>query len=584
MDARETCRAMRERLAGNMERIMKATSRTILDKLGELRSEVIHLESDIWKTGDAFDDFAYLVADGAVQAAMQILMIEFEDFIKGKFVHFQTKITEYETIIERLRQCVETSRSSLGAKRRDVICADGIILRQSQPSEDSGGPGAVDGQSVTAGGSTRLTSGCKQEPDLSDSTEMKSNCSLVDLSTSSPRSYRNCEMKRSRRSRDQVHPETTFHAANGRTHFGLRRSDLGGVNVQSGADPGFKTEEEDSELVLRNTVQEDTPVDIDVVSDNDVEQKATSINKECVNVKEESSEVELSSRPKVAVDCIVKDTFPVSAVKERHQLLARQNCGPVEENSPFKIRKDCMQMGGVERLQQVHFLDMQHTSDDCSDTMGNVYLIRKHRRSHSIDEPYQCTECGKMFRWTGSLKIHQRIHTGEKPYKCAECGKTFNQAGHLRSHQKIHTRDKPFNCTECGKTFKWACSLKIHQRIHTGEKPYQCIECGKTFNQAGHLSSHQKIHTRDKPFNCSECGKTFKWACSLKMHQRIHTQEKPYQCTECGKAFNQNVNLKHHQRVHAGDKQYQCVECGDTFRMFQHLRYHQKIHMGEQRY
>ncbi|NWW48061.1 ZNF85 protein, partial [Pedionomus torquatus] len=98
----------------------------------------------------------------------------------------------------------------------------------------------------------------------------------------------------------------------------------------------------------------------------------------------------------------------------------------------------------------------------------------------------------KCYNDSSTLRRHRRSHTEEKPYQCPSFGAV------VALLKKIpHRVERPFRCSHCGKKFHSGFLLVTHQRIHTGEKPYTCPTCQKTFRQASHRTRHQEIHRRN---------------------------------------------------------------------------------------
>ncbi|XP_028670682.2 zinc finger protein 436-like [Erpetoichthys calabaricus] len=609
MDAEDSWRLLKELLASRIEPTAKATSRSVLHKLEELRNGVKGREEEseeLRHEEGAFDYYVALITEEAVMSAVEIVMAESEAFVKKLCADYTSRISRYEKEIERFKQQLDTLGGELGhvswKDRRFTRSpyASGTGDTPFNPSRDAGAVGAEDGParlqwaSRKAGDWIGQRDKRKAEPELLGSIRTDSNWSLADQDPNRSvafSSHKKAEVSvRSRRRKGT--PESIV----GMAHACLGFLELGNENGERAPDLSFwKSERGATKQVSSFCKDDDTQVNSAEMSDDSLNPASSSNNEVEFNIKEEVLEVELSpgtKNQKLTKDCASEEIFSDHDVNESEQGAAIQGSpsssswleiGPGGEHGDKErggIR--LMQRGIMEKLKKVHAVGEPHASDNSPKTFSKSHPLTIHQTVPTEPEkPFQCTQCGKCFREAAHLKLHQRTHSTAKVYQCPECGKTFNHSGNFREHQKVHTGERPYQCTECGKCFTQAIDLRRHTRTHTGEKPYQCTECGKCFSHSVSLRDHQRTHTGEKPYHCDVCGKCFSQSSHLKLHQRIHTGEKPYQCSECGKTFTKASNLKVHQRVHTGEKPYQCTECGKTFSQGIDLRRHQKVHSGE---
>ena len=103
-------------------------------------------------------------------------------------------------------------------------------------------------------------------------------------------------------------------------------------------------------------------------------------------------------------------------------------------------------------------------------------------RTHTGEQPYQCSECDINLSNKNYFIDHMRTHTGEQPYHCYQCDMTFSHYDNLIIHIRTHTRDKLYNCNQCDMSFSNNSNLIRYMITHTEKKPFHCISHLETHN------------------------------------------------------------------------------------------------------
>ncbi|XP_060591566.1 uncharacterized protein LOC132746439 [Ruditapes philippinarum] len=166
-----------------------------------------------------------------------------------------------------------------------------------------------------------------------------------------------------------------------------------------------------------------------------------------------------------------------------------------------------------------------------------------------------CHICGDAFYVKRQLQEHMVSHV-EKSLQCdfQGCLWTFSTSNALKRHKLTHTNENPFICPTCGYSTKSDKYLKKHEQIHTKEKQFVCEHCPYKAMTRTHLRRHMRIHLGVKPFKCPYCS----YACNTHDNIRKHILEtsfhkglKVYPCilcsysTNCTKDYRTHILLNH---------------------------------------
>lgn len=98
----------------------------------------------------------------------------------------------------------------------------------------------------------------------------------------------------------------------------------------------------------------------------------------------------------------------------------------------------------------------------------------------------------------------------------------------MRRHEKSHTEEESFNCSQCGLKFSRKENLDRHKVSH-GETNFQCNICKKVLKDSRALQEHEFTHLVAKGYKCSICEEMFysssKYFNHLSVMHNIQKQE-----------------------------------------------------------
>ena len=194
---------------------------------------------------------------------------------------------------------------------------------------------------------------------------------------------------------------------------------------------------------------------------------------------------------------------------------------------------------------------------EISNSFLSIFDLKKHERTHTEENPYNCSHCDKEFLLKTDLEEHEialhhdeidndvRSRNNEIILSCLSCDKSFGAFNDLRRHKKCH--EEKFSCKECDTKFKNFRALNKHKHcpVNSGQEYkiqdenlnehelFSCPKCDKKFPRIQNLKDHERSHKGEKQDKTNDC------AC-LKNGEN----EKPFSCSNCDKSKNLDSKIK----------------------------------------
>ncbi|XP_021701688.1 zinc finger protein 436 [Aedes aegypti] len=362
--------------------------------------------------------------------------------------------------------------------------------------------------------------------------------------------------------------------------------------------------------------------------------------------------IEYRPKPKlVPHTCYICDTAnedadALEAHMERHVSILPYKCEPCSTETVPQVLKSLVSLNRhlmthlypypcdycpLRFLTQASYIDHMKSQHEAGDSDGfacdycGKFFNKKRQFYHHLakhkaleDGKYKCEHCGKAFGCGALLKRHRRIHTGEMPFECKKCGKKFNHEANFQNHKRLHIGERAYVCEECGKTFHNGTSLRYHKAEHfpddpqyrpaplttqrpryntsaeskphirkdsSGVKYYICEfeNCTYETDQYRTFFYHRSMHL--KKFKCDICEKRFPLRCTLTKHiENVHEgkiAEKNLACPYCSKMFACKQKLSLHVDIHENNRRHKCQFCDKAFVQKANCSAHERIHTGE---
>ncbi|XP_065074527.1 zinc finger protein 436-like [Ochlerotatus camptorhynchus] len=163
----------------------------------------------------------------------------------------------------------------------------------------------------------------------------------------------------------------------------------------------------------------------------------------------------------------------------------------------------------------------------CKEEFAQIEEKRAHVKTvhphNSNEKTFSCVLCNATFNSKTKYSNHYLTH-GERNFQCRHCTKRFHTIPRLRKHLRSHRIEEHSRCEICDKSFSQDCNMKRHIEVmHMRDGRLFCLHCSQTFELADELRTHRETeHTNDRPYKCSFCEKAFSHLQSLANHSKCH--------------------------------------------------------------
>lgn len=163
----------------------------------------------------------------------------------------------------------------------------------------------------------------------------------------------------------------------------------------------------------------------------------------------------------------------------------------------------------------------------CKEEFAKIEEKRAHVKAKhpndSIERSFSCVLCNAVFNSKTKYSNHCLTH-GERNFQCPHCTKKFHTIPRLRKHLRSHRVEEHSRCEICYKSFSQDSNMKRHiEMMHMRNNQYYCLHCSQTFELSDELRLHRETaHVNELPFKCAFCEKAFSHLQSLANHSKCH--------------------------------------------------------------